>query len=174
MTPYDVLVVKERVYDRCNLIMTDLFTEVESTEYGACTFRLNGMQVIHRSSKITPTKIGQFVTLWKRNAQRETTPFDMSDDFDFIVITAKRGLTIGQFVFSKTVLIEHGVISAKNKGGKRGFRIYPHWDKTTNKQAEKSQRWQLPFFFELKENDLTDLTFVKSLFAKRASQSFLN
>ncbi len=166
MIPHDVLVVKELVYDKCNLILTDLFMEAESIEYEACSFRLNGMQVIHRSSKITPTKIGQFVTLWKRNAERETTPFDISDDFDFIVITVKRGGTIGQFVFSKTVLVEHGVISTKNKGGKRGFRIYPPWDKTTNKQAEKSQRWQLPFFIQLKENGLTDLTLVKSLFAR--------
>ena len=139
--------------------------EVESTEYGACTFRLNGRQVIHRSSKITPTKIGQFVTLWKRNAQRETTPFHISDDFAFVVIAARRGTEIGQFVFSKSVLVEHGVVYVKEKGGKRGFRIYPPWDKTTNKQAEKSQRWQLPFFFQLKENG-TDLTLVKTLFAR--------
>lgn len=164
MIPPDVLVAKNLVYDRCNFVMTDLFMEVESTEYGACTFRLNGMRVIYRSSKITPTKTGQFVTLWKRNAQGETAPFDMSDDFDFAVIAARRGTEVGQFVFSKAVLVENGVVSVKKKGGKRGFRIYPPWDKATNKQAEKSQRWQLQFFIPLSSGTPSDLTLMKRLY----------
>ena len=164
MTPPEILIAKNLVYDRCNLILTDLLIEVESKEYGACTFRLNGMRVIYRSSKITPTKTGQFVTLWRRNAQGETTPFDMSDDFYFVVITARRGTEVGQFVFSKSVLVESGVVSVKKKGGKRGFRIYPPWDKATNKQAEKSQRWQLQFFTPLSSETPSDLTLMKRLY----------
>jgi hypothetical protein len=40
--------------------------ERESLEYAACSFKLNSMSVKFRVAKITPTKIGQFVTLWKR------------------------------------------------------------------------------------------------------------
>jgi len=38
----------------------------KSVEYEACIFRLNDFFVRFGVSKITPTKIGQFVTLWKR------------------------------------------------------------------------------------------------------------
>jgi SAM-dependent methyltransferase len=58
---------------------------VESKEYGACTFELNGMIIQQRISKITPTKIGQFVTIWKRNMDGITEPFDNSDNFDFVI-----------------------------------------------------------------------------------------
>jgi hypothetical protein len=37
--------------------------EAESAEYGAYTFELNDLSVRFRVAKITPTKIGQFVTL---------------------------------------------------------------------------------------------------------------
>lgn len=164
LIPQDLLMIKEFVYDKCGLSITNLLMEVESTEYGACTFQLNGRQVIHRSSKITPTKTGQFVTLWKRNAQGETAPFDISDKFDFAIITARRGTETGQFVFSKAVLLENGILSVKNKGGKRGFRIYPPWDVTTSKQAEKSQRWQLQLFIPLTGKNPPDLILMKRLF----------
>ena len=39
----------------------------ESTEYNACSYTVNGQKIIERTAKITPKKIGQFVTCWKRN-----------------------------------------------------------------------------------------------------------
>ncbi|MFK7900870.1 MAG: MepB family protein, partial [Cyclobacteriaceae bacterium] len=58
---------------------------------------------------------------------------------------------LGQFVFPKTELINRGIISTKIKDGKRGFRIYPKWDKPQSKQAEKTQKWQLIYFYEIEE-----------------------
>ena len=52
----------------------------------------------------------------------------------------------GVFKFSKEVLIKHGIVSTEKKDGKRGFRVYPIWDKTTSKQAIKAQIWQLEYF----------------------------
>ena len=53
------------VYDKCGLDLGELTIEDESQEYGACTFRLNDLKIKFRISKITPTKTGQFVTIWK-------------------------------------------------------------------------------------------------------------
>ncbi|TRW95625.1 MepB family protein [Flavobacterium gawalongense] len=35
------------------------------------------------------------------------------------------------------------------KEGKRAIRVYPPWDTTTNKQAQKTQKWQLDYFLEI-------------------------
>jgi len=59
-------------------------------------------------------------------------------------------------VFPKSELINKGIITTNKKDGKRGFRVYPKWNKTTNKQAEKTQKWQLNYFYEI--NEKTDFT----------------
>jgi len=91
-------------------------------------------------------------------------PFSENSLLDFYVINVQSENKTGQFVFPKAVLIEKGIISTSKKDGKRGFRVYSIWDKTTNKQAEKSQKWQLNYFFEVKED--LDLDFVKRLHSK--------
>ncbi|RYZ20470.1 MAG: hypothetical protein EOO10_23215, partial [Chitinophagaceae bacterium] len=83
--------IQESLYDKCGFRLTNLSLHVESVDYGACSFNLNGKRIEHRISKITPTKTGQFVTLWKRNEQGKTEPFDISDSIDLVVITAKSG-----------------------------------------------------------------------------------
>jgi hypothetical protein len=77
------------VYDKCGFDLTNLKQNVESKEYGACSFNLNEKTIQQRVSKITPTKTGQFVTIWKRNKNAITEPFDISDDFDFVIITSR-------------------------------------------------------------------------------------
>jgi len=74
--PTDLKIVKELVYDKCGVILTNPKLNTESLEYGACSFLLNGMAIQHRVSKITPTKSGQFVTIWKRNINGITQPYD--------------------------------------------------------------------------------------------------
>ena len=159
----ELLQVKELVYDVCNFEFTNLEIDSESEEYQACSFQLNSCQIIHRLSKITPTKIGQFVTIWKRNDKGITAPFDVSDNFDFIIITSKNAENMGQFVFPKSILLEKGIISNDNKSGKRGIRVYPPWDIPSSKQAEKTQNWQTKYFYSITENSF-DIEFVKRLF----------
>lgn len=158
--------VKEMVYDKCGFELTNLKIHSESVEYTACSFLLNGKGVEHRVSKITPTKVGQFVTIWKRNQFGVTTPFDISDNLDFVIITSKSGEHIGQFIFPKSVLVEKGIISKNGKGGKRGIRVYPPWDLTTNKQAEKTQNWQTNYFLTIKSDNSIDFELAKKLFNK--------
>ena len=161
----ELLAIKELVYDNCNLEFSNLVIDSESEEYQACSFKLNSIEFIHRFSKITPTKTGQFVTIWKRNNKGITAPFDVSDNFDFIVITSKSDKNLGQFVFPKAVLLEKGIISKNNISGKRGIRVYPPWDIPTSKQAEKTQLWQTKYFYSINK-DAFDIELVKKLFTK--------
>lgn len=159
----DLKAAKELVYDKCGFDLTGPKLNSESVEYGACSFRLNGKTIEHRVSKITPTKAGQFVTIWKRNKDGITEPFDISDNIDFIIITSKRGDNFGQFIFPKSVLADKGIITRNDKEGKRGIRVYPPWDITTNKQAEETQRWQTEYFLTIKNDHTTDLELAKAL-----------
>ncbi len=162
----DLKTVKELVYDKCGFELTNLDLHSESAAYGACSFKLNGHTVEHRVSKITPTKTGQFVTIWKRNKKGITEPFDISDNIDFVVIISKSGNNIGQFIFPKSVLAEKGIISQNGKEGKRGIRVYPPWDTVTNKQAEKTQHWQTQYFVILKGKNPIVLDLIRKLFEK--------
>ena len=162
----DLKVVKELVYDKCGFDLTNLKQNLESAEYGACSFELNGNTIQFRISKITPTKTGQFVTIWKRNKEGITEPFDILDDIDFIIITSKSGNNFGQFIFPKSVLADNGIITRNGKEGKRGIRVYPPWDITTNKQAEKTQNWQTKYFLTIKNDISIDFDLPKKLFTK--------
>jgi hypothetical protein len=156
-------IVKELVYDKCGFDLTNLKQNLESKEYDACSFKLDGKTVQYRTSKITPTKTGQFVTIWKRKKDGITAPFDISDDLDFIIITSKSGDNWGQFIFPKSVLADNGIITRNGKEGKRGIRVYPPWDLSTNKQAIKTQSWQSNYFFTIKNDNSTELDLVKRL-----------
>lgn len=162
----ELKIAKEMVYDKCGFDLTGPKLNSESVGYGACSFVLNGKSIQHRVSKITPTKTGQFVTVWKRSKEGITEPFDISDNLDFIIITSKSDNNIGQFIFPKSVLVEKGIISSNGKEGKRGIRVYPPWDITTNKQAEKTQSWQTKYFLTIKSDNSTDLALTKRLFTQ--------
>lgn len=166
LLPNELKIVKERIYDRCDFKLTNLKLNSESVEYGACSFELDGQTIEYRVSKITPKKTGQFVTIWKRNKNGVTEPFDISDGVDFIVITSRSGDTSGQFIFPKSVLADKGIISQNGKGGKRGMRVYPSWDIPNNSQAEKTQRWQTKFFSVIKRDGPVDVDVIKKLFSK--------
>ena len=144
--------VQELIYNPCNIELTDLIVNKENIEYCACSFELDGKKVIYRESKITPTKNGQFVSIWKRIKNGETAPFDNSDKIDFIVITARSGDDFGQFIFPKLVLVDKGIITKNENEGKRGIRVYPPWDIPISKQAKKTQSWQQIYFLTIKKD----------------------
>lgn len=141
--------IKNEVYTKCNLQISEFENESESSDYGACNFKLNGLHVICRNAKITPKKVGQFVTFWKRNGNGPIEPFFETDQIDFFTVNVQTKTQCGQFVFPKSVLIKKGIISTSNKEGKRAFRVYPAWDIAKNKQAERTQKWQLNYFYEI-------------------------
>lgn len=155
--------IQSTVYDCCNFVLSEFESEAESREYNACRFRLNGRLVLSRSAKVTPKKVGQFVTFWKRNEHGIIEPFHENDAIDYFVITVQSSDDqLGQFVFPKDVLIKNGILSKEKKEGKRGFRVYPQWDIAQSKQAQKTQKWQLGYFYEI--NDSMDMERIKQLF----------
>ena len=149
------------IYDKCNLAISNFHKELESKEYQACRFNLNNKHFICRTAKITPKKVGQFVTFWKRKKSRPIEPFEAIDIFDFFTVNVNSGHKRGQFVFTKSILIKKGIVT-EIKEGKRAFRVYPSWDIPQNKTAANSQIWQLDYFFEI--NAATDFALVKSLY----------
>jgi hypothetical protein len=159
----DLKVAKELVYDACDLELSDFKQNLEGTDYGACSFKLNGKTIQYRVSKITPTKTGQFVTVWKRNKDGITAPFDVSDGVDLIIITSKSGANFGQFIFPISVLADKGIITRNGKQGKRGIRFYPPWDIATNKQAKQTQSWQTNYFLPIKGDNSGDNELIKKL-----------
>jgi len=106
----------------------------------------NNVGIVFREAKTTPKKKGQFVSVWRRNEMGITQPHELTDDFEFYIIKCQSNNKIGQFVFPKTELAERGIITTKEKEGKRGFRVYPPWDKAESKQAFQTQAWQLNYF----------------------------
>ena len=154
--------IKSQVYDTCKLEISNFKPELESKAYDACHFELNGKHIRCRSSKITPKKVGQFVTFWKRNHNGSIEPFHNTDPIDFYVINVRNDKLFGQFVFPKSILIKKGLLSTASKEGKRGFRVYPSWDVVNNRQAEHSQKWQLDYFYTI--DDATDFIKVSELY----------
>ena len=100
--PLALLDSRKFLYDLCQFGFSELVLENESTEYGACSFKLDAFNIKFRSAKITPTKVGQFVTLWKRIKNGPIQPYDILDNVDFFVISTRTDNNFGQFVFSKS------------------------------------------------------------------------
>ncbi|MEO9803476.1 MAG: MepB family protein [Reichenbachiella sp.] len=157
--------INSAIYEPYGFELTNYLIEEESQEYGACRFEINGLIVVSRNAKITPTKIGQFVTIWKRTEDGPIAPFDYADPIDLIIINVQKGDELGQFVFPKSVLCQKGIFSTTAKEGKRGIRVYPSWDEPKSKQACATQHWQLQYFLTVDESGSTDQTLVTKLYA---------
>ena len=143
------------LYKPHNLYIHNIVIDKENTEYSGATFMLKEKNIIFRTAKKTPTKKGLFVTVWKRPyPNNPIQPYDHNDSFDFFIIHVIEKEKQGQFIFPKSVLLKKNIISKNNRGGKRGFRVYPTWEAPDNDQARKTQLWQSAYFFEIeKENE---------------------
>lgn len=146
-----------------NLSISKLEKDLECDECVGYNFNVNEFSIKFRKAKITPKKVGQFVTLWKRNAAKHTESFNENDVFDYYIIATEEDSKLGFYIFPKSILIEKNILTSIKKEGKRGFRVYPNWVKPENKQAEKTQNWQQDYFVEI-DNQQIDLNKVKSLF----------
>ncbi|HEU4791423.1 MAG TPA: MepB family protein [Flavobacterium sp.] len=162
--PKDLILIQEILFDNCNLEITQPVIEAESSEYGACAFSLNSLNILFRTAKITPTKTGQFVTLWKRINQGPIKPFDSTDPIDLFIVSTRKDNNFGLFIFPKSILITKEIVSDE-KEGKRAIRVYPPWDITTSKQAQKTQKWQLDYFLKIPKEQTIDSNRAKLLFS---------
>lgn len=138
--------------------------ELESADYAACISRVNGAAIRFRLAKITPTKIGQFVTLWQRSAAGPIAPFDLADGVDYFVVATLAGANRGAFVFPLAALAAQGIVSRAGAGGKRAIRVYPPRDVSVARQAIRTQRWQAAYFLDFSEGVAVNPVHVRALF----------
>lgn len=138
--------------------------EAESADYGACRADLHGKRLVLRVAKTTPTKIGQFVTVWKRlHPDADIAPLDEADPVDIVIIAVADdvgdGARHGFFIFPRSVLIERGVMSRASQGGKRALRVYPPWCAPESIQAQRTQRWQAAWFVTAGDQQMLEQMF---------------
>ena len=161
----ELILLNKLIFNKCNFTLTNIKIELENSEYGACSFEIDTQKIKFRAAKTTPKKVGQFVTLWKKIKKNPIIPYDASDVIDLFVVSTKNNNNFGQFVFPKSVLVKQNILSIDQKGGKRGFRVYPLWDKPISKQAKQSQKWQLEYFVNTPINGRIDCNHVKLLYS---------
>ncbi len=154
------------LYEPVGMQLSDtVIQEQESANYGACRFVLNGFTVVFRVARTTPTKVGQFVTLWKRLRPGEAiVPLDADDPVDFVIVCTSNTEHRGQFIFNRDILLEKGVLSSARHVGKRALRVYPPWSHPLAKEAVRTQEWQLPYFLSISEQGTADRIQIKQLF----------
>jgi hypothetical protein len=158
--------VDECVFSPAGLTREDVRPDVDGLDYDGIEYTVSGLRIVGRFARITPTKNGAFVAVWRRAADGGTRPFEVADPFDAFTIAVREGASFGLFVFPKAALVGYGVVSAGRSGavpddgggdgtrlrtsiGKRGFRLYAPWVAPSSRQAERSQAQQAPHFLDL-------------------------
>ncbi|WP_342778286.1 MepB family protein [Streptomyces botrytidirepellens] len=71
----------------------------------------------------------------------------------------------------RDVLCEHGIVSRGGSGGKRGFRVYPPWVTTTNRQASRTQAWQTKYFLDFTGDGSVDMARARVLYSRGSRSS---
>lgn len=137
------------LWQSAGVACADAVAEPEGADYAAHTLTLNGIPSVFRTAKTTPTKAGQFVTLWRRSAEGPIRPFDTHDGVALFVVQAGTGAGLGQFVFPLDELVRRGVVSVSGVGGKRAMRVYTPDVATTSAQARRTQEWQCRHFLPM-------------------------
>ncbi|QIM18595.1 MepB family protein [Leucobacter coleopterorum] len=116
--------------------------EEQRGEYESGLVAMNGEQWRIRTARVTPTKPGAFVAVWKRDENGETRPFAREEAEAGLLLFVEDGDQFGVFRFSAAHLEELGITSSATKPGKRGFRVYPSWCTGLNPQASRTQAAQ--------------------------------
>ncbi|MGL5853270.1 MAG: MepB family protein [Phycicoccus sp.] len=103
-----------------------------------------------RTARVTPTKPGAFVAVWRRAGDGGTEPFPADDATHGLLVFVEDGiLRRGVFRFTAAHLRELGIVRSESHPGKRGFRLYPDWCSGLSRQAASTQAVQAPAFTRL-------------------------
>lgn len=159
----EIYKLDDLIFKPLNYHLSEIHSDKEADEYFGFDFKINDIKIKFRKSKLTPKKIGQFVTFWKRDQNNKTVPFDLDDDFDFYLILMEENGNAGFFIFPKSILEKEDLISSQLKAGKRGFRIYSDWHFPTSKQAEKTKLWQTRYFINFSDTESSILEKFESI-----------
>jgi hypothetical protein len=158
-------IIIKNFFDHYGWISSNIEREKESQEYEAYRLKINEKTVVFRTAKTTPTKVGQFVTLWKRNnGEAPIQPFSSEDSIDYVIVCTRQEERLGLFIFNNIVLQQKGIYSTENQKGKLAIRVYPVWDNPTSYQAQKTQAWQKEYFSEILAQEPQTKEKIKTLF----------
>lgn len=160
----DLGTAKTRVYDPCGFACSQPVPEPESADYAAHAFTLDGLAVRFRAARATPKKVGRFVTVWQRSQEGPIRPFADTDPVDLVVVATRDDDHVGQFVFPLDALCREGVVSVGGIGGKRGLRVYPPWVTTENRQADRTQAWQVAYYLSTPPDGPVDPARARALY----------
>lgn len=124
--------------------------EEQNGDYESGLVVLSGQRWRLRAARLTPTKPGAFVAVWRRSAQGNTEPFPADEAVaGLAVFVSEEDQRRGVFWFTAEHLRELGVTSSHRHPGKRGFRVYPAWCTGLNRQASRTQAAQSAAFVQL-------------------------
>lgn len=147
---YQSLKIFEMISDSMdNMKITNVEVELWNKDYEAINLCYGNTNVKSRLAKKTPKKKGYFIAVWRKNNANMNEPFTYQSFQDRLVVNVSDGHYKGQFVFPKSVLIEHGIVSSQDKKGKMAMRLYPSWETDLNKTAYHTQCWQTKYFVDL-------------------------
>ncbi|MGG5170641.1 MepB family protein [Pseudarthrobacter sp. J1738] len=123
--------------------------EEQNSDYesGVASFGNESWRI--RTARITPTKPGAFVAVWKRGTDGVTRPFTVDESLSGLLIFVEDQGRFGVFKFTPEHLSSLGYASSERHAGKRGIRLYPSWCADLNPQASRTQRAQAKAFVEL-------------------------
>lgn len=152
-----------KVFENSGFTISNFIADKESAEYNACAFNINAIKIVYRQAKITPTKNGQFVTVWKRISNGPIQPFDDNDAIDVVVVRVDKDAQSGCFIFPRALLCKQKIVTSNGVEGKRAFRVYPPWDIAQSRQAAATQKWQLDCFVEIKDGVFANTEKLNSL-----------
>lgn len=141
-----------RYADLCHLprsVVRTLTPEAQSSDYESGTVQLESGLWRIRTGRVTPTKPGAFVAVWRRQDGGTTAPFGADDPAVGLLVFVRESDRFGVFQFTPEHLVSLGVLSSETSPGKRGFRVYPPWYAGLNGQAARSQRAQSAAFRNL-------------------------
>lgn len=146
----------------------------ENSKYEALEFSLDDKRIVYRKGKVTPGRPGAFLSIWQRPSLESSNgnkPIPLSsNDFDYLFVQVESHSNIthaleltpkrGMFIFPVSILVEKGIVSSLSNQGKTGFRVFPPWSqdrgiegtKVFSESGKKTQRWQLPYFLDIKED----------------------
>lgn len=126
--------------------ISDIELEAQNADYEGFCFQADGVRYRSRLAKKTPKKNGYFVVFWEKNESNTNQAYAYETSPTFIIIIVKDKHQCGYFKFPKEVLLKQGILRNQKKAGKMGIRIYPTWEKELNSSAQKTQKWQAPYF----------------------------
>lgn len=131
----------------CELV--SVRAEEQHSDYEAAVAILGAEAWRVRTARITPTKPGAFVAVWRRARDGSTQPFDVDGPTTGLIVLVEEEPRFGCFRFTTAHLDALGVVRSARRPGKRGFRVYPAWCSGLNTQAARTQRAQAPAFTDL-------------------------